>query len=118
MKGLRHHASLNRISKAYRTEMKQIIAIVLSVIVPVAGYGATDSGYRVTYDGGSVPNIKAGNGLKLYIEQTQVRIVKDKSDFLVIPASSITEVSYGQDVHRRVGAAIPLTCVSLGIAAL
>src|SRR5579864_8625747 len=98
--------------------MKHIIAILLSVIVPVAGFSATDSGYRVTYDGGSVPNIKAGNGLKLYIEQTQVRIVKDKSDFLVIPASSITEVSYGQDVHRRVGAAIGLAVVSLGIGAL
>ena len=98
--------------------MKHIIAIVLSVTVPLAAFGATDSGYRVTYDGGSVPNIKAGNGLKLYIEQTQVRIVKDKSDFLVIPASSITEVSYGQDVHRRVGAAIGLAVVSFGIGAL
>ena len=98
--------------------MKHIIAILLSVIVPVAGFSATDSGYRVNYDGGSVPNIKAGNGLKLYIEETQVRIVKDKSDFLVIPASSITEVSYGQDVHRRVGAAIGLAVVSFGIGAL
>jgi len=98
--------------------MKHIIAILLSVIVPLAAFGATDSGYRVTYDGGSVPNIKAGNGLKLYIEETQLRIVKDKSDFLVIPAKSITEVSYGQDVHRRVGAAIGLAVVSFGIGAL
>ena len=32
--------------------------------------------------------------------------------------STITEVSYGQDVHRRVGAAIGLAVVSLGIGAL
>ena len=36
----------------------------------------------------------------------------------MIPASSITEISYGQDVHRRVGAAIGLALVSFGIGAL
>jgi hypothetical protein len=35
-----------------------------------------------------------------------------------IPASSITEISYGQDVHRRVGAAIGLAVISFGIGAL
>ena len=35
-----------------------------------------------------------------------------------IPASAITEISYGQDVHRRVGAAIGLAVVSFGIGAL
>jgi hypothetical protein len=44
--------------------------------------------------------------------------VKDKSDLLVIPSAAITEVSYGQDVHRRVGAAIGLAIVSFGIGAL
>jgi hypothetical protein len=35
-----------------------------------------------------------------------------------VPASAITEISYGQDVHRRVGAAIGVAVVSLGIGAL
>ena len=35
-----------------------------------------------------------------------------------IPAASITEISYGQDVHRRIGAAIGLAVISLGIGAL
>ena len=35
-----------------------------------------------------------------------------------IPVRSVTEISYGQDVHRRVGAAIGLAVVSLGIGAL
>ena len=35
-----------------------------------------------------------------------------------MPASAITEISYGQDVHRRVGAAIGLAVVSFGIGAL
>jgi hypothetical protein len=44
--------------------------------------------------------------------------VKDKKDVMVVPASAVTEISYGQDVHRRVGAAIGLALVSFGIGAL
>jgi hypothetical protein len=52
--------------------------------------------------------------VRLYIEQAQVRVVKDKADALTVPAAAITEVSYGQDVHRRAGAAIGLAVVSFG----
>jgi hypothetical protein len=79
---------------------------------------AAQSGYNVTYDGGSIADAKAGTGLKMYIEGNQVRFVRGKADFVTIPASSITEISYGQDVHRRVGAAIGLAVVSFGIGAL
>jgi CxxC motif-containing protein (DUF1111 family) len=79
---------------------------------------AGDNSYKVTYDGGSLPDLKAGTGMKLYIEANQVRLVKDKTDVTTIAASSITEISYGQDVHRRVGAAIGLAVISLGIGAL
>jgi hypothetical protein len=37
---------------------------------------------------------------------------------VAIPASAVTELSYGQDVHRRVGAAIGIGVVTLGIGAL
>jgi len=37
---------------------------------------------------------------------------------LVIPASAVNEITYGQDVHRRVGAAIGLAVVSFGIGGL
>jgi len=56
--------------------------------------------------------------MKLYIEAKQIRLVKDKTDVITIPADSVTEISYGQDVHRRVGAAIGLAMVSFGIGAL
>jgi hypothetical protein len=79
---------------------------------------AADNGYKVTYDGGSVPDTKAGTGLKLYIEANQIRLLRDKADFVTIPASSVTEISYGQDVHRRVGAAIGIGLVTLGVGAL
>jgi hypothetical protein len=44
--------------------------------------------------------------------------MKGKTEIANILPSSITEVSYGQDVHRRVGAAIGLAVISLGIGAL
>jgi len=93
------------------------ISAVLCVAVPLSTV-AGDSGYKVNYDGGSVSNIKAGTGLRLVFDAQNIRLIKDKSDAIVIPASAVTEISYGQDVHRRVGAAIGLAVVSLGIGGL
>ena len=97
---------------------RQIIAVLLSAIIPVVGLAATDNSYKVRYDGGSVPNVKSGNDVKLFIEETQVRLVRDKKDVGVVPAAAISEVSYGQDVHRRIGAAVGIGVVTLGIGAL
>jgi hypothetical protein len=44
--------------------------------------------------------------------------MKGKTEVATIPATAVTEISYGQDVHRRVGAAIGLAIVSFGIGAL
>jgi hypothetical protein len=76
------------------------------------------NGYKVTYDGGSIVDAKAGADLMLYIDATQIRLLKDKQMVATIPASAVTEISYGQDVHRRVGAAVGLGLVSFGIGAL
>jgi hypothetical protein len=97
--------------------MKNLIVVLLCIAIPIMAF-AGDNSYKVTYDGGSLPDVKSGTGVKLYIESNQVRLVKDTTDITTIPASSITEISYGQDVHRRVGAAIGLAVVSLGIGAL
>jgi hypothetical protein len=74
--------------------------------------------HKLTYDGGSIPNLKTGTGVKLYLDQNQIHIFKDDVDVLTLPSTAITEISYGQDVHRRVGAAIGLATVSFGIGAL
>jgi hypothetical protein len=97
--------------------MKNLVAVLLCIAIPMMAF-AGDNSYKVTYDGGSLPDIKSGTGVKLYIEANDIRLVKDKTDITTIPASSITEISYGQDVHRRIGAAIGLAVVSLGIGAL
>ena len=97
--------------------MKKTFAMMLCILMPTAVFAAENS-YKVTYDGGSAPDIKTGAGLKLYIESTQLRLTRDKTDVMTIPIASITEISYGQDVHRRVGAAIGLAVVSFGVGAL
>lgn len=93
------------------------IAVLLCLAIPVSMF-ATDVGYKVNYDGGSLPDLKAGTGLKLVINGDHITFFKDKTEVANIPASAITEISYGQDVHRRVGAAIGLAVVSLGIGGL
>lgn len=98
--------------------MKQILAIMLCILVPITIVAAADNSYKVKYDGGSVPDVKTGTDLKLYIDANQVRFVKDKKDVITIPASAVTEISYGQDVHRRIGAAIGIGVFTLGVGAL
>ena len=97
--------------------MKQLIAVILCMAIP-ATLLAGDGGYKVAYDGGSLPDAKSGTSVMLYIEGNQIRVVKDAATLIAIPATSVTEISYGQDVHRRVGAAIGLAVVSLGVGAL
>lgn len=92
------------------------MAILLVILVPTLIFAS--DGYKLTYDGGSIPDAKTGSAMKLYMDQSQIRVMKGKTEVITLPASSITEISYGQDVHRRVGAAIGLAVVSFGIGAL
>jgi hypothetical protein len=97
--------------------MKRILAVILSTIVPIMAL-AGESSFKVVYDGGSVPATKAGQNMKLFIDQNQIRFVEGKKDVVTIPASAITEISYGQDVHRRIGTAVAVGIFTLGVGAL
>jgi hypothetical protein len=97
--------------------MKKLLALMLCVLFPLCSV-AGENGYRIDYDGGSIQNAKAGTTMKLVLDGSNVRILKDKAEIAVIPAAAITEISYGQDVHRRVGAAIGLAIFSFGLGAL
>jgi hypothetical protein len=97
--------------------LKRLLAVVLCAALPMLAL-AGDSGYKVIYDGGSVPGVKSGTGVKLYIEANQIRFVKDKKEIAIVPASAVTEISYGQDVHRRVGTAVAVGVFTLGLGAL
>ena len=97
--------------------MKKLIAIFLCILFPVSAL-AGDNGYKIGYDGGSIPDLKAGTEMKLVIDGANIRIKKNDKELAVIPSAAITEISYGQDVHRRVGAAIGLAVFSFGLGAL
>ncbi len=99
--------------------MKSVLALILCLVIPTVLIAAdSQPTFKVKYDGGSLQNAKAGEDLKLYVDSNSVRIMQGKTEIANILPSSITEVSYGQDVHRRVGAAIGLAVVSFGVGAL
>ncbi len=97
--------------------MRFSIAIILCMAISFSTF-AGDGAYKLTYDGGSITNLKTGGHMQLYLDQNHIHVVKDNEDVLDLPASTVTEISYGVDVHRRVGAAIGLATVSLGVGAL
>lgn len=97
--------------------MRSSLALFLCLSVACVAV-AGEIGYRVMYDGGSLQGLKPGAKLVMAIETDTIRFTQDGKDVIAIPASSVTEISYGQDVHRRVGAAIGVAVVSFGIGAL
>lgn len=98
--------------------MRTLCALLLCIVLPLSSFAVEANGYKVAYDGGTLPNLKPGANMDIVINTNTISFVKDKSEIISIPASAITEISYGQDVHRRIGAAIGLAVVSLGIGGL
>jgi hypothetical protein len=99
--------------------MKSVLAVILCLAIPTVLIASeSQPAFKVKYDGGSLQNAKAGADLKLYVDSNSVRIMQGKTEIANILPSTITEVSYGQDVHRRIGAAIGLAVISFGIGAL
>jgi hypothetical protein len=96
---------------------KRFIALVICVGLPASSFGAEAQGYGVKYSGGSLPDVKSGQELTLFIGDT-LRLEKRRAEELSIPASAVTDLSYGQEVHHRIGTAVGLAVVSLGIGAL
>jgi hypothetical protein len=97
--------------------VRVFIALILCLATSISSF-ARDGSYKLAYDGGSVTSIKTGASLKLYLDQDRIRFVRDNEDVLSVPAAAVTEISYGQDVHRRVGAAIGIGLVTFGVGAL
>jgi len=95
---------------------RNLLAILLCCSTAVL---AGESGsYNLKYDGGSLTDVKTGAELKLFLSDDRIRIMEKKNEILNLAPGTVTEISYGLDVHRRVGAAIGLAVVSLGVGAL
>ena len=98
--------------------MKRLLALFLCLLVPTIVFASNSNGYKVMYDGGSLPNLKTGAKLELTLGEKDIHFSEGGQEIKVIPASAITEITYGQDVHRRIGAAIGLAVVSFGVGGL
>ena len=89
--------------------------MVLCLAMPIA-VSAGDNGYKVTYDGGSVHDVKAGTDLKLFIDPDQIRLVEQNS------RDHFGVVDYGDQLWAgcpSAGGSSHWPCVvSLGIGAL
>jgi len=108
-----------RLSPQAVSRVTHVVALILCITVPASVFAAEKgNSYNIKYDGGSLQDVKAGMDMKLFIDADKVRLERNKKEVVVIPAASVTEISYGQDVHRRVGTAIGLAVVSLGVGAL
>lgn len=72
--------------------------------------------FGMKYEGGSLP-LNQHDKLVATLGNNAVMLTQSQQHF-DIPYSSITEISYGSDVHRRVGAAIGLGVLTLGLGAM
>src|SRR6202051_2407053 len=96
----------------------KLVAAMLCLLLSITSFAAEREGFAVKYDGGTVASLKTGTDFRINPSGTTIILTKGNEDVISIPATSITEISYGQDVHRRVGAAIGLAVISLGVGAL
>ena len=71
---------------------------------------------EMKYEGGSL-ELDQHDRVDVFIAPDKLTVVQGKKRH-EIPTRALTEVSYGNDVHRRVGAAIGVAAVTLGIGAL
>lgn len=96
--------------------MKYIALTLCLLLVFLPFMQAKENYFPMKYEGGSLP-LDQHDDLKVGLSPKYVEILQDEEKYL-IPASAITEISYGNDVHRRVGAAVGVALVTFGIGAL
>jgi len=64
------------------------LALLLCFVVPFASITvAKDNGYSVVYDGGSLPDLKAGKKLTMYIEAGEIALWTARGSTERLPAS-------------------------------
>jgi hypothetical protein len=103
-----------RTVRIYRAYISILAAMALVTTPLLAANQAVM--YEMKYEGGSLP-LDQHDKLKLTVADDRLVIKQGKQEH-PIPIAAITEVSYGNDVHRRVGAAVGVGVVTLGVGAL
>ena len=104
----------------WRPSLALLLTFVLLLLVSPAASAAKSqpSGQKIgmKYEGGSV-ELDQHDDVNVYVAPEKITVVQGKKTYEVLP-KSVTEISYGNDVHRRVGAAIGVGLLTFGIGAL
>lgn len=100
------------------TLFRRLFAVVLCCAVLSYAQGNTFT--KVRYNGGSISTQVKPDGWdnKLTVNSDAIVLSLKDGQTLSIPPKQVTSLSYGQEAHRRVGTAIGLAVISLGVGAL
>lgn len=98
--------------------LKRFLAVFVSCTLCVYAQGNTFT--KVRYNGGSVSTkVKPDDwDNKLTVSADSIVFALKDGQSITIPPKQVTSLSYGQEAHRRVGTAIGLAVLSLGVGAL
>src|SRR5260370_20593389 len=103
--------------KSHIPYISMFLCFTLALLSASPGYAAKTRELGVMtpmkYEGGSLP-LNQHDKLETFVNKDEVVLVQGKQRF-AIPVKSITEVSYGNDVHRRVGAAVGVAMLTFGV---
>src|SRR5215831_8950395 len=91
----------------------QLIALTLCLLLVAPAHATT---WPMKYEGGTL-DFTLHDKLKVTVAGSEITCQQGKK-IHAIPAKNVTEVNYGNDVHRRVGAAVGVGVVTLGLGAL
>jgi hypothetical protein len=98
--------------------LRRLLALFLCSAVAAWGQGNTFT--KVRYNGGSVStSVKPDDwDNRLTVSADAIVLALKDGQTMTISPKQVTSLSYGQEAHRRVGTAVGLAVISLGVGAL
>lgn len=98
--------------------LRKVAAMI--VCCAVLAYSQGNAFTRVRYNGGSVSTTVKSDDWdnKLTVSSDSIVLALKDGQMVTIPPKQVTSLSYGQEAHRRVGTAVGLAVISLGVGAL
>ena len=98
--------------------LRNVVAVILCCAVLSHSQGNAFT--RIRYNGGSVSTTVKPDDWdnKLTVNSDSIVLALKDGQMVTIPPKQVTSLSYGQEAHRRVGTAVGLAVISLGIGAL
>lgn len=93
---------------------------VLGMLLPLLAHAQGNTFEKVRYNGGSISTTVKPDDWdnKLSITSEAIVLALKDGQSITINPKDVTSLSYGQEAHRRVGTAVGLAVISLGIGAL